>query len=177
MSIGSSRFNIYLLLLIAATFCGGCQWFRHYQEKSVATLRVHLEVTPDSTSFSTAVPVYRAKPVTVNVDKSPFLTEAEVSEAKLVESTNGFALQIQFDRRGTWLLETYTTSNPGRHFAIFSAFGKGMKQSRWLGAPILSGRISNGVLTFTPDATRDEAEQFVLGLNAVAKKIQKKLKW
>jgi hypothetical protein len=32
-------------------------------------------------------------------------------------------------------------------------------------------------LTFTPDATREEADQIVLGLNNVAEKIQGKLGW
>jgi hypothetical protein len=34
-------------------------------------------------------------------------------------------------------------------------------------------RISDGVLVFTPDASREEADRIVLGLNNVAKEAQK----
>ena len=55
--------------------------------------------------------------------------------------------------------------------AIFSQFGEEMKDYRWLAAPVINRRISDGVLVFTPDATREEAEEIALGLNNVAKKV------
>ena len=176
MTTGRTRFNICLLLL-AAVLAAGCQTHGK-KDKEVSTLRVHMETIPDMLSFSRTVEVFRAHPVSITVDTSPFLTEANVASAKVVESTNaGFDLQIHFDRRGTWLLEEYTTSNPGRHMAIFSEFGERLKHSRWLAAPIIRRRISDGILTFTPDATKEEAEQIAAGLNAVAKKIEEKSKW
>jgi hypothetical protein len=39
-------------------------------------------------------------------------------------------------------------------------------------APLITGRINNGLLSFTPDMTRDEATEFVKGLNNVAKQFQ-----
>ena len=45
--------------------------------------------------------------------------------------------------------------------------------SRWLAAPVISRRIGNGVLVFTADCERDEADQLVLGLNNVSKQIHK----
>ena len=44
---------------------------------------------------------------------------------------------------------------------------------RWLAAPILQQRIRDGLLVFTPDATREEAERIVRGLKNVAKTVQK----
>ena len=86
-------------------------------------------------------------------------------------------LRLQFDRRGTWLLEQYSTANLGKHFAIFSQFPSPpdakLNQGRWLAAPRINQRIPDGVLTFAPDATREEAEQIVLGLNNVAKQLKK----
>jgi preprotein translocase subunit SecD len=112
------------------------------------------------------------------VDKSPFLTEANVEEAKVVDVPGGFDLQIKFDRRGTWLFEEFTTTNPGKHFAVFSAFPdrKG-NQGRWLGAPIIKGRISNGILAFAPDVTREEAEEIARCLNNGARKNREAPKW
>ena len=48
-----------------------------------------------------------------------------------------------------------------------------MKDYRWLAAPVISHRISDGVLVFTPDATREEAEEIALGLNNVSKKVHR----
>ena len=178
MKIGRIRFNIYLLLGLALVLACGCQTRGDDKDKVMATLRVHLEVAPESMDFSTSVPVYREHPVMVTVDKSPFLTEANVESAKVVDVRGGFDLEIKFDRRGTWLLEEYTTTNPGKHLAVFSEFGvKKSRTSRWLAAPIIYRRISNGILSFTPDASREESERIALGLNNVAKKINEASKW
>ena len=176
MVSGRNRFNIYLLLLLA--LAAGCQTgSKEKKDKRTSTIRIHLECSPDSTSFSRTVSVVREKPVMVTVDTSPVLTEAEVAGAKVVEQEGGFALQIQFNKRGIWLLEECTTMNPGRHLAIFAEFGTGMRHSRWIAAPSITHRISNGELTFTPDASREEADDIAAGLQNVAKKIAEKSKW
>ena len=46
--------------------------------------------------------------------------------------------------------------------------GRQMANGRWLAAPLITHRIGDGVLAFTPDMSRAEADQFVLGLNNVA---------
>ena len=38
-------------------------------------------------------------------------------------------------------------------------------------APAVSKRISDGLFVFTPDASREEADEIVMGLNNVAKKM------
>jgi hypothetical protein len=38
---------------------------------------------------------------------------------------------------------------------------------------LITKRIANGQLAFTPDITRAQADRFVLGLNNVAKKLKK----
>jgi preprotein translocase subunit SecD len=181
MIIGRCRFNVYLLIACAALLACGCRSTKtkeeKQKEKQVSTLRLHMEVTASTDAFSVAVPIFREKPVMINVDKDPFLTEVNVEEANVVDVMGGFELQIKFDHEGAMLLENYTTANPGRHIAVFSLFGKTKEESRWLAAPAISKRISNGVLTFTPDATREEAEKIALGLNNVHKKILKQNKW
>ena len=123
------------------------------------------------------MPVNRVPPVLLTVDKEPFLTEADVMEARVVEVMGGFDLQIQFDHHGSLLLEQFTTSNPGRHYAIFSLFGKSKDESRWIAAPAVNRRITSGMIQFTPDASRAETERLVIGLNNVAKKIKEQNKW
>lgn len=177
MITGRSRFNIYLLFLFAGLLACGCGSTKKKKDEPLSTLRIHIEMTASPMDFSISVPVYRAKPVMITVDKEPFLTELNIASAKVVDVMGGFALQVEFNHSGAMLLEQYTASNPGRHIAIFSLFGKKKEESRWLGAPIIGRRISNGVLTFTPDASREESERIVLGLNNYSKKSQAKSKW
>jgi preprotein translocase subunit SecD len=178
MSIGRNRFNLYLACLLALAVGAGCRTQAGKEKKQIATLRIHVEVIPEPMDFSSTVKVFREKPILLTVDKAPFLTEANVSEAKVVDVAGGFDLQIKFDRQGTWLFEEYTTTHPGKHLAIFSAFvDKKKKEARWLAAPLIQGRNSKGVLTFTPDANREECEAIARGLNNVAEKNRKDSQW
>jgi hypothetical protein len=178
MIIGRDRFNIYLLPVLFLAMLSGCKTVDDNPNQEVATLRVHIEVSPSAMDFSTKVPVFRASPVMVTVDKEPFLTETHVSGAKVVDVPGGFNLEIHFNRQGTWLLEEYTTTHPGRRIAIFSAFGdKQSREARWLGAPLIAHRIDKGVLSFAPDATRDEAELIARGLDLVGRQNKESLQW
>jgi hypothetical protein len=67
------------------------------------------------------------------------------------------------------LLDGATSANHNKRIAIFARFPK----ERWLGSPVIQKRIGNGIITFTPDCTREEADRLVRGLNNVAKKIKK----
>jgi hypothetical protein len=185
MIIGQYRFNIYLLAALTLLLVAGCktksspkeEQARHEKEV-LATLRVHVEVHPQSMDFSTSVPILRDNPVMITIDKSPTLTELNVASARVVDVLGGFNLEIQFDRQGSWLLESFSVSDPGKHFAVYSAWGdKKKKEARWLGAPIISHKISNGILSFSPDASREEAADIALGLNNTAKKNREKSQW
>jgi preprotein translocase subunit SecD len=175
MLIRAERFNTYLLLLAVLAMAVGCQTAESKRKKQTAVLRVHLEVFRDGMGSNETVPIGRTSPMLINVQRSPFLTEDNVASAKIVNTVGGFALQIQFDQRGTILLEQYTASNPRKRMAIYTQFGEKLDRPRWLAAPMIYKRIPNGVLTFTPDADRDEAEQIEIGLNNHARKEQPKL--
>lgn len=173
MKIRVRRFNLYLLAALAVIAVVGCQSSsaEKKSKKLQATLRLHIESTRDSAQPAEAVPIYRLNPIMVNVEKVAFIDEGHVASASVIDVIGGYALQIQFDHRGTTLLEEYTTVNRPRRIAIFSQFGQGLKEHRWLAAPVASRRIGNGTLTFTPDATREEAADIAAGLNNVAKKV------
>ena len=109
----------------------------------------------------------------VTIAKEPILTEANIIAARVIESEGGYALEIKFDESGTWCLEQFTAANPGKHLVIFGQWGATMADGRWLGAPLITHRIGNGVLSFTPDASREEADQLVLGLNPTPQEITK----
>src|SRR5262249_27822910 len=155
---------IYLSLALAAAMLCGCRTHKDDKEtaekKLLSTLRVHIEATPDGATHTTQVPIYRASPVELTVEEDPFLTEAHVASARVVGVLGGFDIQIQLNRQGSWLLQEYSATNPGKHYAIFSQFGEKGKLSRWLAAPQFSKVISDGLIQFTPDASREEADQF-----------------
>jgi hypothetical protein len=179
MKIRWPRFNLYLYvaLALAVALAGGCQTAERKRTHQASTLSIHLEVHPDGTNLSEPVPIYRQQPVMVNVDKAPVLTEVNLADASVVDTVGGFAIRLQFNRQGTWILEERSVDSRGQRFAIYCRFGQELKERRWLAAPIISRRITDGVLLFTPDATRAEADELVLGLNNVARVVKKKTKW
>jgi preprotein translocase subunit SecD len=163
MIIGATKFNLYLLLAAVLCLAGGCETGR--DKTPVAAIQFHIETTKDGTSLNKPVPIYRANPVLINVDVEPFLTEDDVTSARLVDTNGGFMMNIKFNDSGASTLEQYTSDNPGRHIAVYCAYGEKLKETRWLAAPQIHRRISDGQLTFTPDATRDESKLIVESLN------------
>jgi preprotein translocase subunit SecD len=175
MMIGGSRFNTYLLLL-AVTLWAGCKSAEERKrDKTVATIQLHLEANQGSGGSTAVIEIAGAQLAINNV---PFVDQTSVTNAVVLDTRDGgFAMQIQFDRHGRLVLDNVTTENRGRHFAIFTQFGPDKsKQQRWLGAPYIGTTLAGGVLLFTPNSTREEAEQVVLGLNNAAKK-RKKESW
>ena len=164
------RFNLFLALTALAALCG-CQ--TNKPEKEVSTLRVHFESNSSNIGTSQTVSVLRSDPVLITVAKEPILTEANLVEAKIIEARGGFALQVQFDESSAVVLEQYSAANPGKHFAIAGQWGEKLASGRWLAAPLITRRIADGILSFTADMSREEADQLVLGLNHVAKKARK----
>src|SRR5258708_14008927 len=177
MVIAVPRFKTYLQITMALALLCGCQSPETTRKKALSTLRVHLAVDREDDDRNEQVAIWREDPFMVNVQKTPFLTEASVTEAKVVEVVGGFALRLQFDHEGTLLLEQYSRGNPGAHFAIFSQFAsppeEKLNKGRWLTAPGINRHIANGVLVFTPDATREETDQIASALNNLAKKLEK----
>jgi hypothetical protein len=179
MKVCARRFNLFLMMAAALVLSGGCKTEKQHeqdkQDKVVGALRVHIEVNPDEMGTSQTISVLRSDPVQVTIAKDPILTEANIITAKVLESPGGFAIEIQFDETGAWTLEHYSASYLGKHFVIFGQWGEKLVNGRWLAAPLITRRIGDGKLVFTPDASRDEAGQLVLGLNNVGKKNQKAL--
>ena len=170
MRIWPGQFNLYFAPALALALLCGCQTDKN--KSAVAALRVHIEVTVP-TATSQTVSILRSTPMLATILTEAILTEADIAGARIINAPGGFALQIQFNENAAWILEQYSAANPGKHFAIFGQWGEKLKDGRWLSAPLITRRIADGVLTFTPDASRDEMDNLVLGLNNVAQKIRK----
>jgi preprotein translocase subunit SecD len=173
MMLDRKRFNIYLMMALAALLAWGCQSPETKKKKELATLRLYIETNPHGLGHSQVIQILRQAPFDVTVEQNPFLTEGNVAEAKVINAMGGYAISVQFNTEGKMLLEQYTSANQGRKIAVFSQWGKDMAEHRWLGAPVVYKRNSNGLLVFTPDASREEADEIMLGLNNVSKKMRK----
>jgi|SRR5665213_1962376 len=172
MNFYARRFNLYLLLLLALTLAGGCALFKKEKSAPLGTVRIHVESSANLPDKEKTISVVRSNPVLVTVSPDPFLSEANLLAARLLEVPGGFAIQLKFNETGGWILEQTLAANPGKHLAIFGQWGDTPADSRWLAAPFIARRIADGILTFTPDMSREEAQQFVDRLNNSAKKIQ-----
>ena len=153
-----------------AVLCG-CLTDR--KNKEVSALRVHIQANSDKTGTAQTVSVLRSNPVLITIEKEPILTEANLIQSTVIEGHGGIAIQIQFDESSSLVLEQYSAANPGQHFAIFGQWGEKLVNGRWLAAPLITRRIAGGILSFTPDMSRQEADRLVLGLNNVSKVIIK----
>jgi hypothetical protein len=174
MIIRRIRFNTYLrlalVLAVAALLSGagsGCSTTRS-EKRMEASLRFYLECNLDGTDRSQAISVGRTDPFALATESRSFLSEFNVDRASVIEAPGGFVLSVQFDREGTWILEQYSTAHKGKRVAIAAEFG----ELRWIAAPVMRERITNGLFVFTPDTTREEAEKIARGVNRVAKLVR-----
>lgn len=166
----NQRWTFNIILFLLTVLLTGCQSARN-KKKEAAFLRFHLETNQDGTKHNAPVPVYRASPVYINVERNAALDEGFIRKAEVVDvdEHGGFALKLVFDETGTQRLDYLTTANKGRRLAVHARW----TEDRWLAAPLITKRIANGVFIFTPDASRDEVNRIVAGLENVIKKLGK----
>lgn len=138
------------------------------EAEDYALLRLHLQVPPDLYGRSVPISILRTSPVTLHVDPSPFLTEANLLEAELVETKGIYEIRLKFDLQGATILENVTLANKQGRIAILCKWS----EQRWLSAYAIRGGIQGGILRFTPDADRSEAEEIVKRLKKTAEKLQ-----
>jgi len=173
MKISRRAFNLFLVGLAAlAAGCGSAEKKKEEKPgKEASAMRFHLETNRDGTDKNTTILVYRARPIQVQVERGVALDEGMMASASVVDvdQMGGYGIKILFDDAGKRALETLTIAHKGRHLAIFAQW----TEARWLAAPLIQKRISDGVFIFTPDASREECDRIVLGLNNVIKKVKK----
>jgi len=173
MKVCGLRFNVYFALAAALALLCGCQTDK--PAKKTAALRVYIEGNAGLEGTSQTITLLRADPVVLTIASEPILTESGIIAARTIETPGGFAIEVRFDEMSAMTLEQFTAANPGIHLAIYGEWGDKPVTRRWLAAPLIAHRIGNGILSFTPDASREEADELVLGLKNVAKKMQKGL--
>ena len=169
MNFYARRFNLYLVLLLALPWVGCALFDKKKTPEKAGAIRLHIESPVTLPEKTITVTLLRSSPVVVTVESEPLLTEASLLAAALVETPGGFAVRVKFDETAGWMLEQATARNPGKHLVIFGQWGETKAQGRFLAAPVINRRIGDATVTFTPDASREEAQQMVDGLNNLAK--------
>ena len=172
MKIRRVGINTFLLLFLALHIAACKTDEEKKRDKELTSLQVCLAAEAPANDRGSAVAIGRTPLMYVKLEKSGFLDTGDILRARLVDNIDkvgGWAIAVQFDSHGTLLLDSMTSRYKGMHLAIML----GAKEERWVAAPLINHRITNGYLVFTPEATREEAERYVRGLNNIAKKIHK----
>ena len=172
MNFYTRRFNLYLLPWLVCLLVSGCAlWHHSDKNKAVGIVRVHVESDNSNAGSTKDITFPRSEPIKFNIQTDAILTEADIVGARLFDTPGGgFAVELKFAETAGWRLQQYTAASPGKHLAIFAQWGKALTEGRWVAAPLIAHPIANGTLTFTPDASRQELEQWIKGLDAEAKK-------
>lgn len=176
MQSGSRWFNFYLTATMAVLLTG-CASTKDPNDRLSTLLRVHLEAQPNQMIPSRKITVYRENPMVFEIESLYLITEENVVAAKVVDQMGTYALQVRFDQWAIPLLEHNSSSFQGRRLAIQAQWGPKQEYTRWLAAPRMNRRITDGTITFTPDATLEECHQIVTGLNNNVRKVRKQLEW
>jgi preprotein translocase subunit SecD len=164
------RFNIILTILLLLTV--GCKSTEEKKKaKEASFLRFHIESNIDGTRHNSQVTIYRAAPMILGVEVNAALDEGFMDKVELVtvDEFGNYAIKVSFNEQGAKRLDYLTSSYKGRRLAIQARW----TETRWLAAPLITQRITNGNFIFTPDASREEAERIVAGLNNVIAKLKK----
>ncbi len=156
-----------LMLLAASALAQEKTKGKEKKPKDPEFLRVYFESPRDTTSRAMEARVGRSSPMVITVEKLPILSESHIKIVEVVSGEGGSSLRITFNRMGRRLLENYTATGIGRRLVLQTQFDE---EARWLGAPRITRRISDGILLFAPDATPEELDRLVRGVTKWVKK-------
>jgi len=138
MNFCRRRFNLYFLPAAVWLLISGCALW-HHDKKPVGIVRIHLESEARAAGSNKSISVLRSQPVMVNISTDPILTEADVTGARILDSSGGsFAVELKFEEIAGWRLEQYSAANPGKHLAVFAQWSDQQADGRWLAAPLSS---------------------------------------
>lgn len=140
-------------------------------KKKYSITKFFLETPRGSQTFVQEVEIYRAYPEKISIGTREFLDDRDFRDVSLVDTEDGsFKIEFVLNSDGSSILQDITTRYRGRRMVIFTNFG----DPRYMGAPKIERTISDGIVQITPDASREEAERFVLGMKNTIRKLKRK---
>lgn len=111
--------------------------------------------------------VLRTPALSLQINSIPVLREADLDGAELTGEGEDFQMRLLFNTHGTIELDRVSNNNRDELLVVFI-------NDKPVAAPQLKRRIVDGILEFTPDLTREEAEKLVEGLRATIAYLKKK---
>jgi hypothetical protein len=176
---GSSRsinsFFRWAGLLLLATGCTTTPAEKQAKQeaKDLSAVRLFTEVRDESMSGS-QVSLPRSNPVEIKIEKEPFADERDIARADVVNAVGGFSIRLELTSHGRMALEQASVTHAGLRLVAFGQWTAGKEETvqRWLAAPVMRSALRAGVVVFTPDLSREEADRLVRGLNNVAIKLE-----
>jgi len=167
------RFNTYLLFLAIALSVGCKSPEQKKRDKTVAKLRLFLEGAQDGTDNYETIEI---SGVSLLANREPFLDEGNILRVAVLETRDGgFAMRLEYDQHGRFVLDAISAQYRSRRIIVFAQLSvPETVTSHWLAAPLIGGRILDGQILFTPNATREEAEQIALGVNNLVAKAKRR---
>ncbi len=137
-------------------------------------VKFFLETPQGSNNKVQEVEVYRAYPEKIYIGTREFLDERDFEEVNIIDTPDGgFMIEFILTAEGSGILQNITGRYRGRRMVIFANFG----DPRYLGAPKIDRLITDGNIRITPDASREEAERFALGMKNTIRQIKRKAQW
>ncbi len=174
MRTGRICFNLVLAAFVLNCGCASDRSDRESRRKEQDTInhvRVHLESRHDIPERAMIAKVGGSDDLRFAVEKMPILTELHVEKASLLEDLGGFKVELDLNPMGARILESYSSAAMGRHLLIMTELDG---EATWIAAPIIEKRISDGILAFTPIASREDMNRLVTGLNQAVEKRRKR---
>ena len=140
-------------------------------KKKYSITKFFLETPRGSQTFVQEVEIYRAYPEKISIGTREFLDDRDFKDVSLVDTEDGsFKIEFVLNSDGSSILQDITTRYRWRRLVILTNFG----DPRYMGAPKIERTISDGIVQITPDASREEAERFVLGMKNTIRKLKRK---
>lgn len=166
-----------LLVLAAGCATTPAEKQAKQEAKEMSVVRLFTEVRDESMAGSKAS-LPRSNPMEIKIDKEPFADERDVARAAVVNAVGGFAIRLELTSHGRMTLEQASVTHAGLRLVAFGQWSLNKEESvqRWLAAPVMKTALRAGVVVFTPDLSREEADRFVRGLNNVAIKLENQAK-
>ncbi|MCX6906778.1 MAG: hypothetical protein NTY01_01915 [Verrucomicrobia bacterium] len=136
-------------------------WLAAGCKEDTASLRVFLQASDRLPEGHRQVVVVRNPPMNVIVNPLSELSELDLVVAKAVKTTERKQLVLQFDGHGQRVIETFTGEHRGELYVLTI-------NGAAVAAPLIRQVISDGTLVVEVDATDEELDKVVKGLNTAA---------
>jgi preprotein translocase subunit SecD len=148
------------LVFAALLAVGGCKSTAKHKYTS---LRVYLQTPSMLPESQRATVVLTNPPLSVVVKRLPELTEIDLNKAEAAKSGTRNQLVLNFDRRGQWIIQNFTTERRGELYIL-------TLNHVAVAAPVIRETITDGKLVVDLDLTDEEVKKLAEGLNRASLK-------